>query len=401
MSHARTTATPATAASGPAPAAAPGSLPAALRLQRAAGNYAVGQLLQAKLELGSPHDAAEQEADRAADAVMSKTAEVACSCGTYRSKGVTVSRLPSGGTPPGGVAPPIIHAALAGSGRPLGAATRAFMEHRFGRDFSRVRIHTDGVAAESARAIGARAYTVGNDVVFGAGQYAPESATGRRLLAHELAHVVQDSGGVAHRQVVQPGGPGTPGGPDPCLDLLQQIIELLNEVARRINDALDDRYDLYKYRPGPNPEFPDKGTWDGHADRFKYDRDRLRQKIAEWESNDDCRGYRLNEQQQEDFKEAREYAEKEFPEKPAKSMSEGYDDGESVWDKLRKYLPEAIVIALLAIGAYIVGAAIVACFASGACEFGMLLAGLSFLLVLGITAALNAAGVQDKSPPEA
>ncbi|MGB9632210.1 MAG: DUF4157 domain-containing protein [Chloroflexaceae bacterium] len=87
--------------------------------------------------------------------------------------------------------PPIVHEVLRSPGQPLDAETRAFMEPRFGHDFSRVRVHTDARAAESARAVNALAYTVGRDVVFGAGQYAPGASAGRRLLAHELAHVVQ------------------------------------------------------------------------------------------------------------------------------------------------------------------------------------------------------------------
>src|ERR1041385_5790965 len=67
-------------------------------------------------------------------------------------------------------APPIVHEVLRSPGQPLDASTRAFMEPRFGRDFGDVRVHTDGKAAESARAVNARAYTVGNNVVFGAGQ---------------------------------------------------------------------------------------------------------------------------------------------------------------------------------------------------------------------------------------
>ena len=68
------------------------------------------------------------------------------------------------------------------------------MEPRFDQDFSRVRVHTDSKAAETARAVNAQAFTVGQDVVFGAGQYAPDTHGGRRLLAHELAHVVQQGG---------------------------------------------------------------------------------------------------------------------------------------------------------------------------------------------------------------
>jgi hypothetical protein len=76
-------------------------------------------------------------------------------------------------------------------GSPLDAQTRAFMEPRFGHDFSKVRVHTDAKAAESARGVNALAYTVGHDIAFGAGQYAPQTLPGRRLLAHELTHVAQ------------------------------------------------------------------------------------------------------------------------------------------------------------------------------------------------------------------
>jgi hypothetical protein len=82
---------------------------------------------------------------------------------------------------------------LHGGGRPLPDSVRAFLEPRFGYDFSRVLIHTDERAAESARTINAHAYTVGRDIVFGAGQYAPDSSTGKRLLAHELTHVAQQN----------------------------------------------------------------------------------------------------------------------------------------------------------------------------------------------------------------
>jgi hypothetical protein len=87
--------------------------------------------------------------------------------------------------------PPIVHEVLHSTGKPLDAATRAFMEPRFGHDFSEVRVHTDAKAAESAWATNALAYTVGKDVVFGVGQYAPTSDAGRRLMAHELTHVMQ------------------------------------------------------------------------------------------------------------------------------------------------------------------------------------------------------------------
>ena len=89
--------------------------------------------------------------------------------------------------------PPIVHEVLRSPGQPLDAATRSFFEPRFGHDFSRVRVHADGEAAGAASAVFARAYTVGSHIAFGSGEYAPATAKGKRLLAHELTHVVQQS----------------------------------------------------------------------------------------------------------------------------------------------------------------------------------------------------------------
>src|SRR5215467_4914102 len=90
----------------------------------------------------------------------------------------------------------------ASGGRPLDPGTRDFMERRFSHDFSSVRIHTDEEAAESAKSVNALAYTAGLDIVFGRGRYAPSTFDGGRLLAHELTHVVQQSGGEASPDAV-------------------------------------------------------------------------------------------------------------------------------------------------------------------------------------------------------
>src|ERR1700716_620033 len=82
-----------------------------------------------------------------------------------------------------------------GGGALLDRDTRGFMESRLGADFSDVRVHTDRKATESARSVQAHAYTVGNDVVFQSDKYAPESDSGKRMLAHELTHVVQQRSG--------------------------------------------------------------------------------------------------------------------------------------------------------------------------------------------------------------
>ncbi|HEY1632096.1 MAG TPA: DUF4157 domain-containing protein [Rhizomicrobium sp.] len=137
---------------------------------------------QAKLTMGGAHDAFEREADQAADRALSG-----------KTPSAPLARA-SGSSGSGGDAPSSVRPALDTTGRPLDAATRAFMEPRFGHDFSQVRVHTDDKAAASARAAHAKAFTVGHDVVMGAGQYAPQTSAGRKLLGHELAHVVQQGG---------------------------------------------------------------------------------------------------------------------------------------------------------------------------------------------------------------
>jgi outer membrane protein OmpA-like peptidoglycan-associated protein len=101
------------------------------------------------------------------------------------------SRGPQSEPSPDMEAPPIVDEVLAAPGHDLDAGTRGFMESRFGEDFSEVRVHSDAKAAESARAVNALAYTSGRDVVFGAGQYQPNTSEGRKLLAHELTHTIQ------------------------------------------------------------------------------------------------------------------------------------------------------------------------------------------------------------------
>lgn len=146
--------------------------------------------LQTKLTIGASNDPLEQEADRVADQVMA-----ASSLFTVGSTPVRIQRFtgsPSGET---GTAPHSVDRALAGSGRPLEPSLRQEMEQRFGHDFSRVRVHSGGAAEQSARDVNANAYTVGQDIVFGTGSFEPATHEGRRLIAHELTHVVQQGGG--------------------------------------------------------------------------------------------------------------------------------------------------------------------------------------------------------------
>ena len=113
-------------------------------------------------------------------------------------------------------APPVVHEVLNSAGRPLDVATRAFMEPQFGHDFSTgVRIHTDAKAAESARSVNALAYTVGQHVVFGERQYQPQTDSGRKLIAHELTHVVQQTAANAPRVLARQPAPA-PAQPAPA-----------------------------------------------------------------------------------------------------------------------------------------------------------------------------------------
>jgi hypothetical protein len=145
---------------------------------------------QARLAIGARDDPLERAADQAAARVMAMDAAPIAPAGA----GMRLRRRAEGGAT-AGTAPASVAQVLAGPGRPLPEASRAFFEPRFGHDFGRVRIHTDAQAAASARAVSAQAYTVGAHVVFAHGRYAPDSAAGRSLLAHELAHVVQQDGG--------------------------------------------------------------------------------------------------------------------------------------------------------------------------------------------------------------
>jgi len=188
--------------------------------------------LQTKLVINKPGDEYEQEADRVADQVMrmpnralpmsaasfrmsaseAPGLQRQCACGGTCSDCQKTKpkpepeklqrRVTSSMPLEPAIAPPIVREVLRSPGQPLDSSTCAFMEPRFGHDFSRVRVHADLQAAASASAVQARAYTVGSDLVFAAGQFAPATPSGRALLAHELTHVLQQRKG-------EPGGPQT------------------------------------------------------------------------------------------------------------------------------------------------------------------------------------------------
>jgi hypothetical protein len=225
---------------------------------RTANKVATGRLRTA-----APNDSYEHEADRVANDIMSGGAlrrhwslstmgvsaplQRKCSCGgsagtsgeceecTKKEEGQqSVQRKAASRSAEPGIAPAIVHEALNSPGQPLPLASRKFFEARFGHDLKDVRIHTDAPAIESARRVNALAYTVGRDVVFGDRQHAPHTFAGRRLLAHELAHVVQQSGQPQfslQRQSV--------GGPldltlDPCITDIPVVGKVCGQSAAKV-----------------------------------------------------------------------------------------------------------------------------------------------------------------------
>ncbi|HXB69537.1 MAG TPA: DUF4157 domain-containing protein [Candidatus Acidoferrales bacterium] len=176
-------------------------------------------MIQTKLTVNRPGDRFEQQADHVADAVMrmpdpasaqkftgldanpSLLLRLCAHCEEEKQANSDDDQEFNAKEVPGRTpeVPPAagqqIGAVRRSGGHNLPPSARGFFEPRFGRDFSDVRIHTGDQAAQSAKQVNALAYTVGRDIVFGAGQYAPDSCGGRRLLAHELTHVVQQTGG--------------------------------------------------------------------------------------------------------------------------------------------------------------------------------------------------------------
>lgn len=161
-------------------------------LQRTAGNRAVQRLfrdhaqtasLPAGIRVSRPEDRSEQDADRVAEEILRAPSSPS---------GQKQEQAPRTQTGLGSLS----------AGHPLPDSVRAFFEPRFGHDFRAVRVHTDASAAQSAASLNARAFTLGRDIVFGSREYAPGTTAGRRLLAHELTHVVQQNTS-SERGVVQ------------------------------------------------------------------------------------------------------------------------------------------------------------------------------------------------------
>ncbi|MDQ5820822.1 MAG: DUF4157 domain-containing protein, partial [Actinomycetota bacterium] len=153
------------------------------------------------------------------------------------------------------------------------------MEASFGQSFEDVRIHAGPRGAESARSLGALAFTLGRDVSFATGQYAPGTSAGRRLIAHELAHVVQQRARPERVIRRQPN----------CDDLWGQIQEAVAELIRRAGELVADPLGLQWDNWNTPKIFPDgrnAGSVAGHQQQYEGWRNRLRNLITDWDDND-------------------------------------------------------------------------------------------------------------------
>lgn len=193
---------------------------------------ALGYPVQTKLKVGSPDDVQEREADEVADRAM-----------TEPEQDQEVRRKEAGGEASATVAAEAI-GAHRGGGQSLPAGERAFFEPRLGADLKDVRLHADGEAARLSAGLSARAFTVGEDVYFGAGEYRPDTETGRRLLAHELAHVAQQGAADTVRRVIELRPPGR--GEATAFDRAQELVDRLNGLTTALRYRLDGQVLRYE-----------------------------------------------------------------------------------------------------------------------------------------------------------
>jgi hypothetical protein len=237
--------------------------------------------LQPKLEIGPVDDPLEREADDVAGRVLSGSyldrphtpgpfhglQRKCAACNKEEEGEKRVSRKESGsGGRTASVAPHVVHDVLRQPGVPLDSVNRSFFERRFGYDFAGVRVHEGEKAAESARSVDALAYTVGRNIVFANGRYQPSTDSGRRLLAHELTHVVQQTKAVAatpcatlQRTPAIPEFKGVAGvrdlsrmTVDPIPDFVASSLTTARDINAHINDANVVHLSWELYGPADN-----------------------------------------------------------------------------------------------------------------------------------------------------
>jgi hypothetical protein len=291
-----------------------------LSLQQTMGNQVVGRLIrsgiiQAKLRVSDPNDAYEQEADRVAEQVLNNSStpseinaklsmpntervgrkRSACdmkemgkekqlmSIGGRKSSSSTIAIQKSDN-----LANEVI-AVSGGESSSLDTSTREFMETRFGFDFSIVRVHTGTQAAASARSVNSLAYTVGNDIVFGEAQYMPYTLQGKKLLAHELTHVVQQNSQSSYNNQStaiyrqEDDGSTDEGVSMPQTDMDPLCEDLLTQILLRITELNERFWAIVNNVLGLPPSGP--MSVGGHQQQFRNKQANLRSMLNQWNTN--------------------------------------------------------------------------------------------------------------------
>lgn len=198
--------------------------------------------LQRKIAVGASNDPLEAEADRIADQVLQRNP-----ASGIGSSPLSIRRATSVSAAGAMSAPASVQRAISTGGRPLDPALRRDMEGRFGHDFSRVRVHTGADAEQSARDVDAHAYTLGQSIVFDSGQFNPGTSEGRRLLAHELTHVVQQTGAQWIQREVNPKRIAS------AEDVLAKVKRIVAETGTSSDPATANLTRLGKLGIGFNP----------------------------------------------------------------------------------------------------------------------------------------------------
>jgi hypothetical protein len=225
------------------------------------------------MEISKPSDPSEKEAEETAKKVMRMGDPAATPFDAPQKAGTSAQHVQRSASTDGAseASAPVVASihAMQGGGAPLPTATRALFEPRFGADFSRVRVHTGGRANSTAKAISAKAFTVGHDIAFSAGEYAPESSEGQHLLAHELTHVVQQEGAqVLHAQTQAKEGAASGGASSErqkaslnslsTLDSPATVLEMQSPVGNRAMARLIDNR-MPQPVESPSPSSADAG----------------------------------------------------------------------------------------------------------------------------------------------
>lgn len=369
---------------------------------------------QAEFVLGRADDPLEHEADRIAEQVTrmpysrGSTATsplqlsrkcAACVEGAEEQDEKTLRTARNGSAEAASSdAPDIVRDVLRSPGEPLDAVTRDLMESRFGQDFTGVRVHIGAGAASSARALNAQAYTLGNDVVFGAGKYSPNSADGRRLLAHELAHVVQQGAMSAKKLATnegrEPGSFARPAGAsarEPASEIIrrsesvhpeeQYCEDLSADAEAPCNAIIDCINDIIELLVG---RFADFRGDPGHLTRITIVQKILKSLMVLAVSK--CKNGEYD-------KELEDEASKWANRKPGQQTEDRKGPATDEQQKtLRERLPSVPKWVWAAIGVA-AAALIILCFASGVCEAAAIITAVGEVVGWIIVAAMRLAGI--------